>query len=166
VIRRLFRAVFLAGVVAAGVAVVRARKRDSDPLPRPAAGPSGGPWPPLHNESPAPDEIDPTPSATTATDADAVVSPEPGGVPVADTPTRPASPSSSAPRRTTPLTGATTWAEPDAGGGCPDGFPIKAKLKSKIFHSPGQLNYDRTTPDRCYVDAAAAEADGLRPAKR
>ena len=24
----------------------------------------------------------------------------------------------------------------------------------------------RTHPDRCYVDAAAAEADGLRPAKR
>ena len=166
-IRRLFRAVFLAGVVAAGVAVVRARKRDSDPLPRPAAGPTGGPWPPLHNESPAPDEIVPTPSrpTTTATDADAVVSPEPGGVPVADTSTKPASPSP-APRRTRPLTGAKTWAEPDADGGCPDGFPIKAKLKSKIFHSPGQLNYDRTSPDRCYVDAAAAEADGLRPAKR
>ena len=144
-IRRLFRAVFLAGVVAAGVAVVRARKRDADPLPRPAAGPSGGPWPPLRNESPAPDEIEPTP---TSTDADAVVSPEPGGVPVAHPP------------------GAKAWSEPTADGGCPDGFPIKAKLKSKIFHSPGQLNYDRTSPDRCYVDSASAEADGLRPAKR
>lgn len=152
-IRRLFRAVFLAGVVAAGVAIVRARKRDADPLPRPAAGPSGGPWPPLHNESPAPDEIDPTPSSTrspsgTTTDADSVVSPQPGGVPVAD-------------RSDTPA-----WTEPDADGGCPAGFPVKAKLKSKIYHSPGQLNYDRTTPDRCYADAAAAEADGLRPAKR
>jgi hypothetical protein len=28
------------------------------------------------------------------------------------------------------------------------------------------LNYDRTVPDRWYRDAAAAEADGLRVAKR
>ena len=39
-------------------------------------------------------------------------------------------------------------------------------MSSKIFHAPGQLNYDRTTPDRCYVDATAAQADGLRAAKR
>jgi hypothetical protein len=26
--------------------------------------------------------------------------------------------------------------------------------------------YERTTPDRCYLDADAAEADGLRKAKR
>jgi len=75
--------------------------------------------------------------------------PEPDGVPVADAPT--AGPS---------------HVEPTADGECPDGYPIKAKLSSKIFHSPGQLNYDRTTPDRCYVDAAAAEADGMRAAKR
>jgi hypothetical protein len=43
---------------------------------------------------------------------------------------------------------------------------VKAKLASKIFHLPGMLNYDRTRPDRCYRDAGAAEADGLRPAKR
>ncbi len=57
------------------------------------------------------------------------------------------------------------WVAPDDGQ-CPAGHPIKAKMTSKIFHAPGQLNYDRTTPDRCYVDAAAAEADGLRAAKR
>jgi hypothetical protein len=28
------------------------------------------------------------------------------------------------------------------------------------------MNYDRTNPDRCYRDADAAEADGLRAAKR
>lgn len=61
---------------------------------------------------------------------------------------------------------AASWTAPGAAGGCPDGYPIKAKMSSKIFHAPGQLNYDRTTPDRCYVDAAAAEADGLRAAKR
>ena len=49
---------------------------------------------------------------------------------------------------------------------CPTSHPVKAKLSSKIFHVPGSASYDRTNPDRCYVDAAAAEADGLRPAKR
>jgi len=73
---------------------------------------------------------------------------EPEGVPVADAGVRAA------------------WVAPTAAGGCPDGYPIKAKTSSKIFHSPGQLNYDRTTPDRCYRDAGAAEDDGLRAAKR
>jgi hypothetical protein len=44
--------------------------------------------------------------------------------------------------------------------------PVKAKLSSGIYHLPGGQNYERTKPDRCYVDAAAAEADGLRAAKR
>ncbi len=57
------------------------------------------------------------------------------------------------------------WAEP-VDGACPDGFPIKAKLSSGIFHVPGGASYDRTTPERCYTDVAAAEADGLRQAKR
>ena len=60
----------------------------------------------------------------------------------------------------------TPWVEPDADGGCPGSHPVKAKLASKIFHLLGGFNYPRTRPDRCYVDAAAAEADGLRPAKR
>jgi len=57
------------------------------------------------------------------------------------------------------------WVEPDAGA-CPASHPVKAKLSSKIFHLPGMANYERTTPDRCYLGAAEAEADGLRPAKR
>ena len=51
-------------------------------------------------------------------------------------------------------------------GTCPPGYEIKAKLSSGIFHEPGMVNYARTTPDRCYASAEAAEADGLRPAKR
>ncbi len=51
-------------------------------------------------------------------------------------------------------------------GACPQGFPVKAKLTSGIFHLPGMLAYDRTHPDRCYADATSAEADGLRAAKR
>lgn len=64
----------------------------------------------------------------------------------------------------TPL-GEPTWVEP-VDGACPDGYPIKAKVKSGIFHQPGGLAYERTNPDRCYPDAASAEADGLRAAKR
>ena len=51
-------------------------------------------------------------------------------------------------------------------GECPETHPVKAKLSSGIYHLPGMLAYARTNPDRCYLDAAAAEADGLRPAKR
>jgi hypothetical protein len=57
------------------------------------------------------------------------------------------------------------WVEPEAGA-CPATHPVKAKLSSKIFHLPGMANYERTNPDRCYLGAAEAEADGLRPAKR
>jgi hypothetical protein len=52
------------------------------------------------------------------------------------------------------------------GGSSPATHPVKAKLKSGIYHLPGMLNYDRTVPDRWYRDAEAAEADGLRKAKR
>jgi hypothetical protein len=51
-------------------------------------------------------------------------------------------------------------------GECPDSHPVKGKLASGIYHVPGGLNYARTRPDRCYVDAAAAESEGLRAAKR
>jgi hypothetical protein len=74
-----------------------------------------------------------------------------------------------APKAPTPKaapTGDAGWVDPEAGGACPDGYPVKAKLASGIFHAPGMLAYDRTTPDRCYRDEAAAEADGLRKAKR
>lgn len=61
--------------------------------------------------------------------------------------------------------GEPTWVAP-VDGACPDGYPIKAKVKSGIFHQPGGIAYDRTHPDRCYPSVAAAEADGLRAAKR
>jgi hypothetical protein len=57
------------------------------------------------------------------------------------------------------------WVEA-TGPTCPPTHPIKAKLSSRIFHLPGMLAYDRTTPDRCYRTAEAAVADGLRKAKR
>jgi hypothetical protein len=57
------------------------------------------------------------------------------------------------------------WVEPE-GGACPATHPVKAKLASGIYHEPGGQMYDRTTPDRCYRDADAAIADGLRASKR
>ncbi len=57
------------------------------------------------------------------------------------------------------------WVVPDEGA-CPVSHPVKARLASGIFHVPGGQSYDRTRADRCYADPAAAEADGLRRAKR
>jgi hypothetical protein len=56
------------------------------------------------------------------------------------------------------------WIDP-VGGACPASHPVKAKLSSGIFHVPGGINYDRTRPDRCYIDGDAAERDGLRQSK-
>lgn len=58
---------------------------------------------------------------------------------------------------------APTWVEP-VGGECPEGYPVKVAA-SGIYHVPGGRSYDRTTPVRCYADAASAEADGYRQAK-
>ncbi|CAN5521403.1 hypothetical protein BH18ACT1_BH18ACT1_15440 [soil metagenome] len=57
------------------------------------------------------------------------------------------------------------WVAPE-GGACPASHPVKAKLATKIFHVPGGQSYLRTSPDRCYRDGTAAEADGFRQAKR
>ena len=57
------------------------------------------------------------------------------------------------------------WVEPEDGA-CPVSHPVKAKVQSGIFHEPGSAFYDRTQPDRCYRDTAAAEADGLRAPRR
>jgi hypothetical protein len=50
-------------------------------------------------------------------------------------------------------------------GECPVSHPVKGKVTSGIYHLPGGFNYERTRADRCYVDAAAAESDGLRASK-
>jgi hypothetical protein len=57
------------------------------------------------------------------------------------------------------------WIESADSGTCPAHHPVKAKLASGIYHVPGGANYARTRPDRCYLSADAAEADGLRPSK-
>ncbi len=134
--KRLVRFASLVAALAAVLAAAKAMRRPGDPLPTPASTPSE-PWPPLRGDNPPAGADEPwTPDAAPAPNT-----PEPDASDAA-------------------------WTEPTTEGECPDGYPIKAKMSSKIFHTPGQLNYDRTTPDRCYADAAAAEADGLRAAKR
>jgi len=61
--------------------------------------------------------------------------------------------------------GTVAWVDPD-GGVCPTTHPVKAKLRSAIFHLPGMAAYARTVPDRCYSDEEAAAGDGLRKAAR
>ena len=48
------------------------------------------------------------------------------------------------------------------GRDCPPGFPVKGNLPSRVFHSPGQQDYDRTTPEVCFASEAAARDAGFR----
>jgi hypothetical protein len=61
--------------------------------------------------------------------------------------------------------GPDVWVPPAPDGSAPDGYPVKVKTSSGIFHVPGGRFYDRTVPDRCYPSEAAAEADGYRRSK-
>src|SRR5262245_17698894 len=58
-----------------------------------------------------------------------------------------------------------TWVAPGEDGACPPSHPVKANGNSGIYHLPGGPHYGRTRAERCYVDAAAAEADGYRAAR-
>jgi hypothetical protein len=58
------------------------------------------------------------------------------------------------------------WVAPDDAGAALARYPVKAKESSRLYHLPGMLAYDRTRPDRCYMSAEAAEADGFVRAKR
>lgn len=75
---------------------------------------------------------------------------------------RPADPERPAPAEDVPVR--PPWIEP-VNGTCPATHPIKVKTTSGIYHVPSGQFYARTRPERCYVDAAAAEADGYRAAK-
>jgi hypothetical protein len=84
----------------------------------------------------------------------------------------PAAKKSAAPRKAAAKKAAKTtvaalpaFVDPE-GGVCPTTHPVKAKLASRLFHLPGMFAYDRTRPDRCYLDAPSAVADGFTSAKR
>jgi hypothetical protein len=141
----------LGGAVAAAVKMVQGRTGGAPAPVEPA------PWTPIPNAEPV--VVPPKPAA-----------PAPAGrsaqrdVSIADLQEAPApapAKKAAAPRKKK----VEPWVEP-VDGECPPTHPVKAKLSSKIYHLPGGFNYARTRPDRCYVSAAAAEADGLRPSKR
>ena len=85
--------------------------------------------------------------------------------------TRASRPSKTGPARRTPTgkavepPGERRWVAA-VDGVCPQSHPVKAKLSSRIFHLPGDRNYNRTHADRCYPDEQSAVADGLRPPLR
>jgi hypothetical protein len=123
----------------------------------PAPAPGGIEW------STAPFPFPPVPHAPSGTTPTAKPTAKPtGAAPKATTP-KPAKPKPAASKAS--AAPAAAWKKPNADGSCPKTHPVKAKMASGIFHVPGGANYARTKPDRCYVDAAAAIADGLRPAK-
>jgi hypothetical protein len=184
--RRPLRSAFVLGVLAGLVlALIRALTREARPGPAPLAAPA----PPLPAgtrpaRTPVPVEVVAPPPATApgAPDPATPEPPEPPrGAPDPATPEPAAgpppeveAPSAAEPEPTTeaeaepaPETAADggVWVEP-VDGACPDGFPIKAKVASGIYHRPGGLSYARTKPDRCYADEAAAAADGFRAARR
>jgi len=157
VIRRSFRFGLLLGLLGgAAFALTKVLgSRQAADVPSPAHLASE-PWPPL-----VPDREATRPHPTT-TPTDLPLVPDPAA-PEPDAPVVPAAPvkKAAAKKKAPPK----AWVEPK-GGVCPTSHPVKGKLASKIFHLPGMLNYERTNPDRCYVDEAKAEADGLRAAKR
>jgi hypothetical protein len=121
---------------------------------------------PTFTAQPAP--FPPAPTARTTTPAEAPSAPAPPPAP-AEKAAAPAAKKAAAPPKKAAAPPAaekpTIWVEP-SGGVCPSTHPIKAKLKSKLYHLPGMFAYDRTRPDRCYRDEDAAVADGLTKAKR
>jgi hypothetical protein len=171
---KLVRVAFLA-VIAVGIAKLVATLRGPKAPqfarhPTVDGGPMATPDGPLVSPAPSPSPADPGPSAM----AELASPPPPDGV-LAD-PRRDIAGELSAPDPTPelaapptvealPSAGEQRWVDP-VDDACPDGFPIKAKLRSGIYHQPGGLAYERTKPDRCYASAEDAEADGLRPPKR
>jgi hypothetical protein len=152
VVRRLLKRMFKLGLLAgAAYAVWRwleAQRSESDL--RWEAQPAPYPPRPRIEESPPATPVTATATATPAA-SPATESPATDATPAA--PTSPATDAGDA------------WVEP-VGDACPVSHPVKAKMSSRIYHVEGGLNYERTHPDRCYRNPAAAEADGLRRAAR
>lgn len=104
----------------------------------------------------------PTPTPEVSDQLTGATAPDPTHISAADEPNAaPTGPGADDPRPSE-----SGWTFPAEDGSCPLGHPIKAKLRSGIYHEPGMAAYDRTRADRCYTTAETAEADGLRRAKR
>jgi hypothetical protein len=150
-LRRVKRLVVLGGLVGGAYALRQAKAK------RAARTHLGGPatWPPLQVAEPPVAAVG---DLVTAAESAGAVAPTSTREPVAaDEPVAALGDLATA--------AAVTWVAPDDAGGCPLTHPVKANGNSRIFHVPGGQFYDRTRAERCYVDAAAAEADGYRAAK-
>ena len=135
----------LAAVVAAAVRAVQGRR--GGPL---APLPAGDAWAPAPAAGATRASLVPTAPAATTVGLDVVAAPGPDPQPS---------------READEAAADAAWLDP-VERGCPASHPVKVRLASGIFHLPGMVNYERTRPDRCYVDATAAERDGFRPALR
>jgi hypothetical protein len=152
-LRRIKRLAYLGVLVGAVFAVRRALTRRSA---QPTLGPPAT-WPPLEPGEPPVAAVGDLVTAAEHTPAEhappaQTAAPVPSDEPVA------------AVGDVASAAGGRAWVEPEDGT-CPVSHPVKVNGNSGIYHVPGGQFYARTRPSRCYVDAAAAEADGYRAAK-
>ena len=170
----------LAGIAFALAKILRPKPESSAILdlgsPGASLAPTPSAWPPLEAAVPTPDPVQvPEPEVEPV-----VASEEPGLVTVGEEPLqepeaepvrkavakKPAAKKAAAPKKeAAPKKKLAPWVDPD-GNICPQSHPVKAKLSSGIFQTPGMFAYDRTKPDRCYESENTAISDGFRPAKR
>lgn len=150
---RLARVAAVVAAVVAGLVWVSKRRAREQPVVDPPV------WPPL----PADDLGTHATDAGTIVDAGATPAVDHGttAVETAPEPADPDEPPAAVGEAPEPV----VWVLPKEGA-CPDGYPVKAKLASRIYHVPGGTSYARTIPDRCYATPGDAETDGFRPAKR
>lgn len=149
--------------------VVRLTMLDRAAGRRPAS--PTAPWPRPSGpgrRTPAPSAAGTRPAAVAARTAPAArTGRAPTASPTTASPTPAAAPAKAVPAPPAPApTGATPWVAPEDDGSCPAGYPVKAKLRSGVYHLEGMAAYARTRPDRCYPSAEAAEAGGFRRALR
>ncbi len=162
----------LVAILLAVMKLVQARRGRSEDEWAPA-GPES--WPPVQDtvdvEPPAPVVTRPTPPVKKAAPPQKIPAARkaPAAKKAPATKKAPAAKRAPAakkiPAEAPPTSGRITWVGP-TGRICPPSHPVKAKLSSRIFHLPGMAAYNRTAPDRCYVDEASAVDDGFIRSKR
>lgn len=147
---RLIKIGAIGGLIVGAVRMLLGRRRP------PVTGEAS--WPTLAEQAAASQAQPAEPAAAEPADrsADETAEPAEQAEPADDEPDKPAAEEPAA---------VEDWVEP-VDGACPATHPVKGKPGSGIYHEPGGLFYDRTVPQRCYRSAEAAEADGLRAAKR
>lgn len=147
----------LVGILLVLARLVQARRAREERWVPPGPPPT---WPPLQ-----PDPVVVEPPAPTVTERAAPVKKAAAKKAAGPRPATTRPRTKKAPTKKAAGRGRQPWVAPE-GSDCPATHPVKAKLASMLYHLPGMAAYNRTRPDRCYVDAAAAEADGFIRAKR